>query len=122
MQLDDQPVFAMARAELEPNLRPKSAPVSAMIEGLALVRPLEYTLRHGDVEIDVPAQQQFGQDLPIVRRVSLGPWHIVATYDPGCTFGGEPRSIHLEDFAGHAGLALELPADAQTRIFVLQEP
>jgi len=119
---DDQPVFAMARAQLEPNLRPKSAPVAAMIEGLALVRPLEYILRHGEVQVDVPAQEQFGEDLPIVRRVSLGPWHIVATYDPGCVFGGEPRTIRLEDFASHAGLTLELPADAQTRIFVLQEP
>ncbi len=119
---DDQPVYAIAREELAPHLRPKSAPIAAMIEGLALARPLEYILRHGEVQIDVSAQEQFGRQLPIVRRVSLGPWHVVATYDPGCIFGGEPRTIRLQDFAGHAGLTLELPADAQTRIFVLREP
>ncbi len=118
---DDQPAFAMARDELEPLLRPQSAPVAAMIEGLALVRPLEYILRHGEVAIDVSAQEQFGQELPIVRRVQLGPYHVVATYDPLCAHGGEPRRIVLEDFAGHAGLTLDLPADAQTRIFVARE-
>lgn len=117
---DDQPVYALARADLEPHLRPQAAPVSAMIEGLALVRPLEYILRHGEVAIDVSAQEQFGSDLPIVRRVSLGPWQIVATYDPGVVPGGEARRVRLENFAGRPGLTLDLPADADTRIFVLR--
>ncbi len=118
---DDQPVFEMARDELAAYLRPRSEPVAAMIEGLALVRPLEYILRHGEVQIDVSAQEQFGQDLPIVRRVTLGPWHVIATYDPLCTHGGQPRTIRLEDFGGRAGRVLVLPADEQVRIFVLHE-
>ena len=64
------------------HLRAKSEPVAAMIEGMALVKPLEYTLRHGEVKIDIPARRQFKQTLPIVRRVKHGPVHIVMTYDP----------------------------------------
>ncbi len=119
---DDQPTFAMAQEELAPLLRPRSAPVAAMVEGLALVRPLEYLLRHGEVRIDVPAQQQFAETLPIVRRVTLGGYHAIATYDPMCVEGEGPRTVHLEDFAGHEGLTLKLPADADIRIFVVHEP
>jgi hypothetical protein len=114
----DHPVYAVPASKLQPFLRPSSEPVAAMIEGLALVKPLEYLLRHGEVQIDVPAQEQFARQLPIVRRVRLGPYHVIATYDAVCLYGGEPRSIELEDFAGR-GLKLVLPADDQTRIFVL---
>ena len=116
---DDKPVYEMKRDELASRLRPKSEPVRALIGGLALVKPFEYLLRHGEVKIDVPAQQQFAQELPIVRRVKLGPYHVIATYDPLCLHGGAPREIVLEDFDGRRGLTLVLPADAQTRVFVL---
>jgi len=56
-----------------------------------------------------------------VRRVKLGKTHVLATYDPLCVHGGEPRQIALQDFAGQKGLTVKLPADAQTRIFVLKE-
>lgn len=118
---DDQAVLTMPRAELEPLLRPKSAPVAAMVEGLALVRPLEYLLRHGEVRIDVPARRQFAEELPIARRVAHDGVHAIATYDPLVIRGGEPRTVVLEDFAGTAGLTVELPADAQVRVFVLKE-
>jgi len=118
---DDQPTFAMPAAELTPHLRIKSEPVAAMVEGMALAKPFEYILRHGEVKIDVPAREQFKQTLPIVRRVQLGRYHLLITYDPKVVYGGEPRSIVLPDFAGHQGLTLTLPADNQTRIFVLAE-
>jgi len=117
----DKPVYAMASKELLPVLRPLSEPVAAMIEGMALVRPFEYLLRHGEVKIDVSAQEQFGKDLPIVRRVKLGGYHVIATYDPGWATAKGPRQIVLDDFDGHQGLTLVLPADAQTRLFVLLE-
>ncbi len=118
----DKPVYAMRKDKLLPLLRPASEPVAALIEGLALVRPFEYILRRGEVKIDVPAQRQFGEELPIVRRVKLGRIHVVATYDPLCIHGGGPRQIVLENFDGVAGRTLVLPADAATRIFVLKEP
>jgi hypothetical protein len=118
---DDQPVFSMAIEQLERHLRVKSEPVAAMIEAMALVKPLEYTLRHGHVEVDIPARRQFKETLPVVRRVQLGPVHVLCTYDPNVVYGGEPREIVLDDFDGHAGRTLRLPADSETRIFVLRE-
>jgi len=118
---DEHPAFEIALKDLKPLLRRKSEPVASMVEGMALVKPLEYILRHGEVKIDVPAHEQFGGVLPIVRRVKLNRWHIIITYDPKVIFGGEPRSIVLEDFDGCEGRSLELPADAETRIFILEE-
>ena len=118
---DDQPVFAVPIEQLRTHLRVKSEPVAAMIEGMALVKLLEYTLRHGEVKIDIPARRQFKQTLLIVRRVKHGPVHIVMTYDPQVVYGGEPREIVLTDFDGRTGLTLRMPADEQTRIFVLRE-
>ena len=90
-------------------------------EGLALVKPFEWLLREGEPMVDVSAQEQYRDALPIVRRVQIEGHHIVATYDPMVIHGGEPREIVLEDFAGHAGLTLTLPADDQVRVFVLRE-
>ena len=118
---DDQPVFALPIEQLELHLRIKSEPVAAMIEGMALVKPLEYSLRQGEVKVDLPARRQFKQTLPIVRRVKLGPIHLLCTYDPKVLYGGEPREIALTDFDGCPGRTLRLPADSQTRIFVLRE-
>ena len=73
------------------------------------------------MKVDVPARRQFKETLPLVRRVKLGDIHILVTYDPGVVHGGEPRKIVLADFAGHAGLTLTLPADDETRIFVIRE-
>ena len=111
----------MPHDELLPHLRPSAEPVAAFIEGLALVKPFEYVLRHGEVKVDVPAQKQFGDELPIIRRVKLGRIHVVATYDPFVLHGGAPRPIVLNDFDGVRGRTLVLPADAKTRIFVLRD-
>ena len=89
--------------------------------GMALVKPFEHLLRHGEVKIDVSAHRQFAQTLPLVRRVELGGVHVVITYDPAVVHGGEPRNVVLPDFDGHRGLTLTLPADAETRIFVFEE-
>ncbi len=105
---------------LNSHLRLKSSPVAAMIEGMALIKPLEFTLRYGKVMIDVPAAQQFKQTLPIVRRVKLGKISIIVTYDPAVTYGGKARNIVLKNFDGVKGRTLTLPADQQTRIFVLR--
>jgi hypothetical protein len=118
---DDQPVFEMSIGELQRRLRAKSEPVAAMIEGMALVKLFEYSLRHGEVKIDVSARRQFHETLPVVRRVKCGPVHILCTYDPQVVYGSEPREIILSDFDGIPGRTLRLPADAQTRIFVLRE-
>jgi len=115
------PSFTMPEAALKAVLRPRSEPVAAMIEGMALVKPLESLLRHGRPRIDVPAREQFGRTLPVVRRVKLGPWHVLITYDPGVIFGGPPREIALSDFDGVKGRTLRLPADAETRVFVVKE-
>jgi hypothetical protein len=117
----DKPVYAMPADKLTPLLRTSSEPVAAVVEGLALVKPFEHLLRHGEVQVDVPSQEQFAKTLPIVRRVKLGKTHVLATYDPMCLHGGAPRQIVLQDFAGQKGLTVKLPADAQTRIFVLKE-
>jgi hypothetical protein len=127
------PVHLMQAEELTSHIRVNGETTAAMIEGMALVKPFEYTLRHGDVKIDVPAQEQFGRRLPVVRRVKLGPIHVLITYDPNVIYGtapkgkkrapatGQPREIVLKDFDNVAGRTLRLPADAQTRIFVLRE-
>jgi len=118
---DDQPVYRMSIPDLTPHLRIKSEPVSAMIEGMALAKPFEYTLRHGDVKIDIPAREQFKKQLPVVRRVKLGPIHVLITYDPDVVYGGKPRDIVLTDFDNTPGRTLTLPADQHTRIFVLRD-
>jgi hypothetical protein len=118
---DDQPVFTMPIEQLESHLRIKSEPVAAMIEGMALVKPLEYTLRHGVVKVDIPARDQFTHTLPIVRRIKIGPIHVLCTYDPKVIYGGEPREIVLSDFDGCPGRTLKIPADSETRIFVMRE-
>jgi len=82
---------------------------------------LEYSLRKGEVKVDVSSRRQFQQTLPIVRRVKLGPIHVLCTYDPKVVYGGEPREISLRDFDGRSGRTLRLPADSETRIFVLRE-
>jgi len=115
------PIYSMPIDQLKEHLRIPSEPVAAMIEGMALVKPLEYLLRHGEVKVDAPAREQFQKTLPIVRRVKLGKIHVIITYDPMVIYGGEAREIALENFDGHHGLTLKLPADSKTRIFVLEE-
>ncbi len=117
----EYPAYVMPVEQLKAHLRASSEPVAAMIEGMALVKPLEYLLRHGEVKIDVPAREQFQNTLPIMRRIKLGKIHVILTYDPAVIYGGDPRTITLKNFDGHRGLTLKLPADSETRIVVLKE-
>lgn len=116
----DKPSYTMPKDQLLPHLRPSAEPVAAMIEGLALVKPFEYLLRNGEVKVDVSSQEQFAKTLPIVRRVKLGKIHVVATYDPLCIYGKEPREVVLQDFDGRKGLMVKLPADEETRMWVVR--
>jgi hypothetical protein len=88
---------------------------------LALVKPFELLLRRGEVKIDVSAVVQCAKTLPVVRRVKFGQWHVLATYDPNWEADPSPKTIELKNFDGRAGLTVVLPADAQTRIFVLSD-
>lgn len=115
------PIYRSGTSMLKSHLRAKSEPVAAVIEGLALVRPFEFTLKNGEVKIDVLAQKQFYYTLPIIRRVKLGNYHIVITYDPQWQKFPTGRNIVIEDFDGNQGLDLNFPADAKTRIFILHE-
>lgn len=118
----NKPTYMMKKDELLPHLRPLSEPVAGAVEGLALVKPFEYLLRRGEVKVDVPALDQFAKTLPIIRRVKLGPFHVIATYDPCVVHdGGAPREIVLPDFDGRKGQTLKVHADDQLRIFVLVE-
>lgn len=113
-------VYVAERKALTANLRAACEPVGAMVEGLALVKPLEYILSHGQAIIDAPARGQYRDKSPIVRRVKLNDVQVIATYDPAVVFGGKPREIVLKDFDGPKGLTLRLPADAQVRLFVVR--
>jgi hypothetical protein len=138
------PVYHLSRDALRRHLRPWLENAAAAFEGLALVHPFEYLLRHGTVEVDVPAQEQFAKTLPIVRRVRIGHHHVLITYDPNVLYAklkaGEQsgldagtdhrlavnlpaagKGIELRNFAGHPGLTLRLPADDQVRIIVLRD-
>ena len=114
------PVYVDTRENLSQYLRPKFEGISAQIEGLALIKPFEYFLKHGQVQIDVDARVQFRTSKPIVRRVSLGDYHLIATYNPNTVHGGAPAQIVLKNFDENPGLTLTLPADSQTRLFVVR--
>jgi hypothetical protein len=119
--ISGKPKYVMKIDDLNAHLRTSSEPVSAMIEGMALVKPFEYILRHGVVKIDVSAQKQFEMASPIVRRVKLGNINVICTYNPACIYGGKPGQIILKDFDGNKELTLKLPADSETRLFVIVE-
>jgi hypothetical protein len=57
----------------------------------------------------------------VVRRVKLGRVHVLVTYDPDVLHGRPAREIELSNFDGIAGRTLRLPADRETRIFVLRQ-
>ena len=119
--LKAHPVYSTSFEMMKPFLRSRSEPVSATVEGLALIKMIELGLRTGKVMTDVSAQEQFDNDLPIIRRVKNGQYHYVFTYDPSIVHGGKPREITLQDFDGRDGLNLKFEADADSRIYILKE-
>jgi len=92
-----------------------------MMGRLALLKPFEYALRNGEVKIDVSAQEQFGQTVPVVRRVKLDDIHVVATFDPLAQPGTEGRPIKVGNFDGHQGLTVSLPNSSDLRVSFLRE-
>lgn len=114
------PVYSMPVADLKALLRPMTDSIQAVVEALALAYPLEETLFGGTVEVDVSAQEQFGTAAPIVRRVDNAGFAIVATYDPQWQKFPAGRTVTLTDFDGRTGLTLEIPADRETRLFLLR--
>ena len=114
------PVYTMDVASLKALLRPASESIRAVIEGLALVRPVESTLSGGTVKLDVPSQQQFQSASPVIRRVDNAGYSLIISYDPQWQSYPAGRSVVLSDFDGHPGLTLEIPADRHTRLFLLQ--
>ena len=117
----NKPVYHLADTDLRSHIRPLAEPVAGVIEGLALVKPFEYLLRHGEVKVDVSAQTQYAGTLPIVRRVKLGSYHVVGTFDPAWSSQPAARSIVLTNFDGYTGLTVTLPADRELRVFVLRD-
>ena len=115
-----QTLYKMRVVDLIRYLRTEAEPLSGVIEGLALAKPLEYFLSHAKPVVDVSSQKQFLESLPIVRRMKLGKFNLIATYDPAVVYGGKPRQIELSDFDGTAGHRLSIPADAQVRFWVLR--
>ena len=136
----DVSIKTVPAAVLQPNLRAASEGLSGLIEGLAMVKLLEHTLADGVISIDVPAHQQFvycgwtaiPQVKPVTRRVSACGYEVVTSYDPQAVYKGyadanpvadaDVRWVTLEDFAGKPGQIVQIPTDAQLRIFVISHP
>ncbi|MEM7166481.1 MAG: hypothetical protein AAF581_13530 [Planctomycetota bacterium] len=112
--------YTMQRSLLETLLRPETANMDALIEGMALARVFEFFLWHGSIEVDVPATEQWAQNLPVVRRVRLGQNHVVVAYDPFAATYPAGRTVTLTDFAGSAGSTLTIPVDGTVRVWMLQ--
>ena len=116
------PFYDSTVGEMTPHLRAPSEPLSAMFEGLAMAKLLEWNLRNDTQQVDFNPQQTFGQGLPIERHLVSGNLHLIATYDPQVVYGQPSRPITVNNFAGVAGLTVTFPADDQVRVFVVQLP
>lgn len=119
--LPDKPTFHMTATDLSSHVRPLAEPVGAVVEGLAMARVFEFFLKHGQVKADISSQLQFQDALPIIRRIKLGPYHVVATFEPKWSEQTSTRRVMLFDFEGQDGLDLSFPADRELRIFVLKD-
>lgn len=116
---DWAPTFTLPQAELDRHRMTLDANLRGMVRGLALVKPFEALIRQGEAKREVRPQVQNYDTLPIVRRVKYGRHHLLAAWDP---WGYKrPREAVLRDFDGHAGLTLRVPADAQVRLYLLEE-
>jgi len=72
------------------------------------------------------AQAAARDDAPHLPKGTAWAWpgryHVVATYDPQWQKNQVMQSVELKGFDGRKGLTVLLPADSQTRIFVLRQP
>ncbi|NOY79455.1 MAG: hypothetical protein GXP31_00470 [Kiritimatiellaeota bacterium] len=116
-------VYRLPAEDLRDRLRPKSEAVRGVVEGLVVVKPFEALLKFGTaIPLAPNAAASFKEDLPVVRCVRYGPWYLIASYDPKAFASGRGRNVLLRDFAGRTGLDVTVPADAQTRLFLLEVP
>lgn len=115
------PVYTRPLAELRDDLMTCAAPMAGEFEGLALVKLIESTLRHGVPELNLVESeaQVYSGGGPVVRQLRAGPLRLVVTYDPNFHTHTGPVPVVLEDFAGRAALDLTLEADEQLRVYIL---
>jgi hypothetical protein len=89
-------------------------------QGLALVKQVEWTLRHGTIVNDFATKDLVTKALPLEKHIQAGDLHVVATYDPHVVYGGPARSLTVPNFAGVPGLNLTFPADSQVRFYLVK--
>ncbi|MGE0432816.1 MAG: hypothetical protein AB7S36_11195 [Planctomycetota bacterium] len=116
-----KPVYTVQVADLQAAVRSGVASVDQFIEGMCMAFFFEEFLHRGELHSDVSSQQQFEQRLPIVRRVSWGQYHVIATYDPRFEEYPGGRTITIDDVDGVAGRSLVLPADGKVRFFLVHD-
>ncbi|NQU40342.1 MAG: LamG domain-containing protein [Lentisphaerae bacterium] len=115
------PVYARNADSLRADLVPMTEPIRYAIEGLAMVKLVEGSLKHGVPTIDPTASAYaYNNGLPLVRHVRLGDVHLLASFNPRWRTDGA-TTVTLEDFAGISGLDIVVPADENLRFFVLHE-
>ncbi|NQU39649.1 MAG: hypothetical protein HQ523_06830 [Lentisphaerae bacterium] len=115
------PVYTRNVEDLRADLIPMTEPISYAIEGLAMVKLVESSLKHGVPTINPESSvYAFTNSLPLIRHVRLGDVHLLASYNPGWRTSGS-TTVTLEDFAGISGLDIVVPADENLRFFVLHE-
>ena len=116
-----QPIYRVEFKSLIPFLRARSEPISAVIRGMALVKPFEASIRKGTPQKDFNSRDIFRENLPVYRRVKTGSYHLIITYDPQTIRTGKESKIVVKDFDGNKDLDLVFPADQHPRIFIVSE-
>ena len=101
--------------------RAESLPIEHPVQTIAVLGKLDLTASPSNI---ISAPWNFNhskKENETFDVATYGPSANGIEGDPARIFGGPQRSIVLSDFDGHRGMTLRLPADAQTRIFVLNE-
>ena len=117
----EQPFYRVEFKSLIPFLRARSEPISAVIRGMALVKPFEASIRKGTPQKDFNSRDIFRENLPVYRRVKTGDYHLIITYDPQTIRTGKESKIVVKDFDGNKDLDLVFPADQHPRIYIVSE-
>jgi hypothetical protein len=116
---ESQPEYQLPTRDLVANLRANAEPVAGVVEGMALAKVFEEFLHFGKLQSDESSLKEFLEATPIFRRIRLGKYDLIATYDPKVVYGSPARNIVLKDLAGQKGRVLQVPADGQLRVWVL---
>jgi hypothetical protein len=116
------PFYDSTVTAMTPHLRAQSEPLAGLFEGLAMAKLIEWNLRNDIPLVDFASQQTFDQQLPILRHLTNGDLHIVATYDPQVVYGQPARNVTVNNFNAVAGLSLTFAADSQVRLYFVKVP